>query len=156
MSRWITATVAVGLLAVTATAAGAARPVVPQAVRVQIKRQAPRLAYAPTRMALGFRYTNWLKTPQTVEITFDNKAGWEIRFVALVGSGACRAGMERSYQLDGNKVYWSHTGVEQQAWRCVTGAGGRQVRLVASSPQPPRLLAAVGLGRVVSTATRIR
>jgi len=60
--------------------------------------------------------------------------GWEIRFIVLRTSGSCRTGMEKSFQLDGNKVYWSHTGAEQQAWRCVTGPYGRQVRLVASSP----------------------
>ena len=63
--------------------------------------------------------------------------------------------MEKSFQLDGNKVYWSHTGAEQQAWRCVTGPNGRQVRLVASSPQPPTKFADVGLGRVVASGKRI-
>jgi hypothetical protein len=142
-------------LAVTTTAAAANRPVVPRTVQVQITRKAPSLAYAPTRMALGFRYTNWLKTPSTVEITFDNKAGWEIRFVATRLEGTCRAGMEKSFQLDGNKVYWSHTGAEQQAWRCVSGPLGRQLRLVASSPQPPTRFADVGLGRVVASGKRI-
>jgi len=118
-------------------------------------RRAPALAYAPTRLPLGFRYTRWQRTPQTVQIAFDNKAGWEITFVALRGSGSCRAGLETSYFIDGNRVYWSHTGAEQQAWRCVTRADGRQVRLVASSPQPPTLFAATGLGRVVASATRL-
>jgi len=86
---------------------------------------------------------------------FDNKAGWEIRFIALPASGACRTGMEKSFQLDGNKVYWSHTGAEQMAWRCVTSPSGRQLRLVASSPQPPTTFADVGLGRVVASGKRI-
>ena len=62
--------------------------------------------------------------------------------------------MEKSFQLDGNKVYWSHTGAEQMAWRCVKPSG-RQVRLVASSPQPPTKFADVGLGRVVASGKRI-
>lgn len=70
-------------------------------------------------------------------------------------NGACRMGMEKSFQLDGNKVYWSHTGAEQQAWRCVTRPDGRQLRLVASSPQPPTLFADVGLGRVVASGKQI-
>ena len=90
-----------------------------------------------------------------MQIEFLNKAGWEINFIATRQYGSCRAGMEKSYQLDGNKVYWSHTGAEQQAWRCVTGALGRQVRLVASSPQPPTKFAPVGLGRVVASGKRI-
>ena len=131
-------------------------PVVPPVVRAQIKRQAPQLAYAPTRMARGFHYTHWSKTPRTVQIAFGNKAGWQITFIAVPTSGACRAGMEKSYQLDGNKVYWSHTAAEQQAWRCVSRLDGRRVRLVASSPQPRTLFAAVGLGQVVASAARIR
>ncbi len=139
-----------------ATAAGASsRPIVPRPAQLQILRTAPSLAYAPTRMALGFRYTNWQKTPATVRITFASKAGWEIRFVVLRLVGSCRAGMEKSFQLDGNKVYWSHTGAEQQAWRCVSGAHGRQLRLVGSSPQPPTLFANVGLGLVVASGKRI-
>jgi hypothetical protein len=131
------------------------QPVVPRRVQVQIASLAPLLAYAPTREPIGFGFTGWLKTPATVEITLDNKAGWEIRFVARRHTGSCRVGMEKSYQLDGNKVYWSHTGAEQQAWRCLTDGRGRQVRLVASSPQPPSLFAAVGLGRVVASGKRI-
>ena len=90
-----------------------------------------------------------------MQVVFVNRAGWEIDFIATRQHGSCRAGTERSYQLDGNKVYWSHTGAEQQAWRCVTGALGRTVRLVASSPQPSTRFAAVGLGRVVASGTRI-
>jgi len=140
---------------VAATAVAAASPVVPPSVRAQIKRDVPGLAYAPTRMARGFHYTNWQKTPQTVRIAFANQAGWEIRFVVTAQRGSCAAGKEKSFQLDGNKVYWSHTGAEQQAWRCLSRPYRRQVRLVASSPQPPTLFAAVGLGRVVASAARI-
>jgi hypothetical protein len=124
-------------------------------VQAQIKHRAPLLAYVPTRTAIGFRYAQWLRTTETVQIEFVNKAGFEINFIATRQYGSCRAGMEKSYQLDGNKVYWSHTGAEQQAWRCVTGPLGRQVRLVASSPQPSTKFAAVGLGRVVASGKRI-
>ncbi len=106
-------------------------------------------------MARGFRFTDWQKTAQTVRITFDNRIGWEINAVVLAAHGSCRAGLEKSFQLDGNKVYWSHTGAEQQAWRCVAGPGRRQLRLVASSPQSPTLFAATGLGRVVASMARI-
>ena len=142
-------------LTLVASAAAAPAPRVPLPVQVQIKHRAPLLAYVPTRTAIGFRYSQWLRTTETVQIEFVNKAGFEINFVATRQYGPCRAGMEKSYQLDGNKVYWSHTGGEQQAWRCVTGALGRQVRLVASSPQPPTKFAAVGLGLVVASGKRI-
>ena len=142
------------LLAAAATGA-ATKPAVPRIAQLRILRATPRLAYVPTRMAAGFHYVGWQKSPSNLEITFDNKAGWEIRFIALPTSGSCRTGMEKSFQLDGNKVYWSHTGAEQMAWRCVTGPSGRPVRLVASSPQPPTKFADVGLGRVVASGKRI-
>ena len=142
-------------LTLIASAAAAPAPRVPVPVQAQIKHRSPLLAYVPTRTAIGFQYTQWLRTPATVQIMFVNKAGFEINFIATRQYGSCRAGMETSYQLDGNKVYWSHTGAEQQAWRCVSGALGRQVRLVASSPQPPTKFAAVGLGRVVASGKRI-
>ena len=149
-------TVALALsLSVAGVAGASAKPVVPRAAQVQILHRSPAFAYAPTRMAQGFHYVGWQRSPSNTVITFDNRAGWEIRFVALRLYGACRTGMEKSFQLDGNKVYWSHTGAEQQAWRCVTGPKGRQVRLVASSPQPPTLFADVGLGRVVASGKRI-
>ena len=142
-------------LAFAVAAQAAVVPRVPLRVQAQIKHRAPLLAYVPTRTAIGFRYSQWLRTTETVQIEFLNKAGWEINFIATPQHGSCAAGMEKSYQLDGNKVYWSHTGAEQQAWRCVTGALGRKVRLVASSPQPSTKFAAVGIGRVVASGKRI-
>ena len=142
-------------LVLVAAADATSHPVVPRAAQLLIIHREPGLAYVPTRMALGFHYVGWQRSPANVLITFDNKAGWEIRFVALRQTGPCRAGMEKSFQLDGNKVYWSHTGAEQQAWRCVTGPHGRQLRLVASSPQPSTLFANVGLGRVAASGKRI-
>ena len=152
--RWSLVTASALALTIVASTA-AAPPRVPLRVQAQIEHRAPLLAYVPTRTAIGFGYSQWLQTTETVQIVFVNRAGWEINFIATRRHGSCRAGMEKSYQLDGNKVYWSHTGVEQQAWRCVTGVLGRQVRLVASSPQPPTKLAAVGLGRVVASGKRI-
>ena len=144
-----------GALVAAAAAGASAKPVVPRAIQLRMLHTTPALAYAPTRMALGFHYVSWRTSPSNVEVTFDSKAGWEIRFVALGQTGPCRTGMEKSFQLDGNKVYWSHTRAEQQAWRCVTGPHGRQLRLVASSPQPATLFANVGLGRVAASGKRI-
>ena len=144
-----------GALLAAAAASAATKPVVPRTAQLRILHATPTLAYTPTRMAAGFHYVGWQRSPSNLEVTFDNKAGWEIRFIALRTTGSCRTGMEKSFQLDGNKVYWSHTGAEQMAWRCVTGPDGRQVRLVASSPQPPTRFADVGLGRVVASGKRI-
>jgi hypothetical protein len=139
---------------VVPVAAAAAKPVVPTAVQVRIKAKAPSLAYVPTRLAIGFHYRRWEYRQGTVRIWFRNKAGWEIVFVAARLHGACRAGMEKSFQLDGNKVWWAHTAIEQQAWRCVVGRSSL-VRLAAASPQPPTRFADVGLGRVAASGKRI-
>ena len=137
------------------SAAQAATPVVPVATQARIAKVRPSLAYAPTRMLIGFRFRSWRTGPAAVYERFTNKAGWEITFVAAPLRGTCRAGRSKSFQLDGNKVYWSQTRSEQQAWRCVRNRGGLWVRLVAASPQPPSKLADTGLGRVVASAKRI-
>ena len=131
-------------------------PVVPRQVQLQIARTSPAFAYMPTREPVGFRFAGWSRAAGGGGvITLADKAGWKIRFVALRDAGACRAGMEKSFQLDGNKVYWSHTAVEQRAWRCLTDLKGRRVRLVASSTQPPSRFANVGLGQVAASGKRI-
>ena len=80
-----------------------------------------------------------------------NKAGREIVFTASRFSGVCRARMEKSFQLDGVKVWWAQTASEQRAWRCVNGH-----KLVASSTLSPRQFADVGLGRIVASGHGIR
>jgi hypothetical protein len=148
--------VTLALLAVGVAAAEAASaPLVPTVVQGRIKHSAPRLAYTPTRIAPGFRYSTWRAELDTLRIWFKNKAGWQIVFVAAPLRGDCRAGMEKSFQLAGNKVYWSHTDSEQQAWRCVPGPANQPVRLVAASPEPPTKFADVGLGVVAASGKLI-
>jgi hypothetical protein len=136
-------------------ATNAAAPVVPVRTQAQIAKARPALAYAPTRMVIGFRFRSWRTGLATVYERFTNKAGWEITFVSAPLRGLCRAGSSKTFQLDGNKVL-----LEQDR----QGAAGLAVRpqprralgrLVAASPQPPTKLAASGLGRVVASATRI-
>ena len=144
------------LAAATAATASAATPVVPLHSQQALKKKLPALAYVPTRVGFGFRYYKWATTTRpALRIWFRDKAAREITFIATFQSGPCADSKEKTFQLDGNKVYWSHTANEQQAWRCVRTARGGQVRLVASSPQPPTLYADVGLGRVVASARRI-
>ena len=133
-----------------ASAAAAATPVVPIYTQHRIEAAAPTLAYVPARLAIGWRYNRW-NHAGTLHIFFVDKAGREIVFTASRFSGACRTGMEKSFQLDGVKVWWSHTAGEQQAWRCVDGR-----KLVASSTLSPRQFADVGLGRIVASGHGIR
>jgi len=112
--------------AVAAVAAASAPPV-PVHSQQAIKQRTKLYAYVPARVPLGFRYYRWSFTPKpaALRIAFRNKAGWEIAFVASPQAGCAGAGNEKSFQLDGNKVYWSHTATEQQAWRCVVGPTAR-------------------------------
>jgi hypothetical protein len=146
------ATVAAVLLAgILAAAASAAAPVVPVNSQHALKKKLPALAYVPTRVGFGFRYYKWATTTRpALRIWFRDKASREITFVATFQKGACATGKEKSFQLDGNKVYWSHTRNEQQAWRCVL-RNGRTVRLTVATPIPPTTFADVGIGRIAAS-----
>jgi hypothetical protein len=123
---------------------------VPVAVQHQIAQKAPLVAYVPARLAVGWHYERWTHQG-ALRIYFSNKAGREIVFVASPFKGNCRAGMTKSFQLDGNKVYWSQTATEQQAWRCVNG-----MKLAATTSLPPNRFADVGLGIMAASGHRIR
>ena len=123
---------------------------VPAPVQHQIAQKAPLVAYAPARLAVGWHYERWTHQG-ALRIFFANKAGQEVVFVATPFKGNCRAGMTKSFQLAGNKVYWSQTATGQQAWRCVNG-----MKLAATTSLPPNRFADVGLGRMAASARRIR
>jgi hypothetical protein len=131
-----------------------ATPLVPKTAQAQIAHKAPALAFAPTRIATGFRFAGWTK-PGVVRERFANKAGVEIVFIASPLRGACDTGKVKTFQLAGNKVYWGQTANDQRAWRCVRGTGGKMVRLAAATAQPPSKFADVGLGTIVASAKRI-
>jgi hypothetical protein len=123
---------------------------VPAPVQHQIAQKAPLIAYAPARLAVGWRYEHWTHQGP-LRIYFANKAGQEVVFAASPFKGNCRAGMTKSFQLAGNKVYWSQTATGQQAWRCVNG-----MKLAATTSLPPNRFADVGLGRMAASGHRIR
>ena len=123
---------------------------VPVPVQHEIAQKAPLVAYAPARLAVGWHYARWTHEG-ALRIFFRNKAGREIVFVAAPYKGSCRAGMEKSFQMAGVKVYWGHTANEQEAWRCVNG-----MKLVAATSLPPNRFADVGLARMAASGHRIR
>jgi hypothetical protein len=143
---------------IAAAAAGAATaPVVPRHSQLALRHKLPSLAYVPTRVGFGFRYYKWATTTRpALRIWFRDKAEREITFVATFQKGACTAGREKTFQLAGNKVYWSHTADEQQAWRCVEGTKGRLVRLTVATAIPPTKFADVGIGRIAASGLRVR
>ena len=124
--------------------------VVPVPVQHQIAQKAPLVAYVPARLAIGWHYESWTHQG-ALRIFFTNEAGREIVFVAAPFKGNCRAGMAKSFQLAGNKVYWGQTSNEQQAWRCING-----MKLVVATSLPPNRFADVGLGRIAASGHRIR
>ena len=142
---------AVALALVLAATATAATPVVPVHSQQALKKKLPSLAYIPTRVGSGFRYYKWTTTTRpALRIWFRDKAAREITFIATFQTGACAAGKEKTFQLDGNKVYWSHTANGQQAWRCLA-RNGRTVRLTVATPIPPTRFADVGIGRIAAS-----
>jgi hypothetical protein len=151
---------ALSAAAVLGPSAAAALVPVPLFVQHAIDKRTAVVNYVPARVPFGFRYTRWSYTasPQPVtRIWFHRRgksAAWQIAFVASRQGGMCPRG-EKSYQVDGNKVWWSHTRNEQQAWRCVVGSKGL-VRLTAATPIAPTAFAAVGLAQVAAAGHRIR
>jgi hypothetical protein len=127
-----------------------ATPPVPVSAQHAIAKRAPLYAYVPARVGNGYRYAGWTSS-SGVRIIFRNAAGRTIVFSASRQHGVCSAGREKTFQLAGNKVYWSQSATGQQAWRCV-GA----VRLAASTTLPPTKFADVGLGRIASSGHKIR
>lgn len=146
---------AVALALVLAATATAATPVVPVHSQQALKKKLPSLAYVPTRVGSGFRYYKWATTTRpSLRIWFRDRAKREITFVATFQHGACATSKEKTFQLDGNKVYWSHTADEQQAWRCVA-RNRRLIRLTVATPIPPTKFADVGIGRIAASGRYI-
>jgi hypothetical protein len=140
--------------------AAAALVPVPPALQRAIKKRTNTLSYVPARVPFGFRYVRWSYSAGSrpvLRIWFHRRgkpAAWQVTFIASKQAGSCPRG-EKSYQVDGNKVWWSHTRNEQQAWRCVAGPRGL-VRLTAATPLAPTAFAAVGLAQVAAAGHRIR
>jgi hypothetical protein len=151
--RRLAAICALGALVVPA-AAGAAVPV-PKPVVLAVGRKAPFANYLPTRMLSGFTYRSWSSRNGVLRLTFRNPRGWAVVWTVAPTTGDCRTGMQKSFQLAGNKVWWAQSGGVQRAWRCVFAQDGRARRLTASSTTPPTKLADVGLGSVVASGKRV-
>jgi hypothetical protein len=148
----------VALLVVLVAAGGpaalaATRPVAGPAL-LAIDKRAGFRNFLPTRMLLGFAYDRWSYRGGILRVDFRNKAGWTVEWRVQPMAGECGSGSTRTFQLDGNKVWWAQIGAEQQAWRCVFGLDGKPLRLVAASTTPPSRLADSGLGVVAASAKR--
>jgi hypothetical protein len=116
-------------------------PLVPPAIQHVIEHKAGPLAYVPTRSPFGYRYLSysWSNGGKQLTVRLHNRhyAPSNTNRTVVVTDGslaACGSGNEKSYQVDGNKV-WSAGG--DTAWRCVRGAQGRVVKIVATGKNLP-------------------
>jgi hypothetical protein len=134
------------LLAVLA----APSPLVPTFIQTTVKQKAGAQAYVPTRAPFRYSYLSYtwnardrILVVRLVDRRYPNRAAHTVFFSVHRFTGNCSTGNQKSYQLDGSKVY-SDTTV---AWRCLPG-----VKLLASGPNLPT----VALGQVVASAKRVR
>ncbi len=145
---------AVSLVAAVAAAGAAAapKPLVPAAVQAQIAKRTPRLAYAPVRGVLPYRYRNWTSRSGVLRIWFASRTEPKKTFVfeARAFHGVCRTGRQRSFQMAGVKVWASRTASRGEAWRCAHGT-----KMIAWSTLPERRFALAGLARVAASGHRL-
>jgi hypothetical protein len=134
-------------------------PVVPPFIQHVIEEKAGALAYVPTRPPFGYRYRSytWDAAGKRLTIRLHDRhyaVSNANRTVAVTAEwfrgtlAACGNGNEKSYQVDGNKVFSAGGDL---AWRCVRGAGGRIVKIAAAG----RNLPASALAIVASSVRRI-
>jgi hypothetical protein len=151
------------LLALSAGSAFAFMPShpVPASIEQQIAKRAGLESYSPARMMTGWHYTRWQYVPGELRIWFANRSNWPVKFdVTPLLAKTCAAGKQQTFQLSGNKVYWSQStdpsvDYQQQAWRCVKSPSGHWMRIVVSSPVSATKLAGVGLGGVAAAGRLI-
>jgi hypothetical protein len=143
------ALLAVATLALAAPAA-AASPLVPPFIQSLVKEKAGAQAYVPTRAPFRYSYLSYtwnardrILVVRLVDRRYPNRAAHTVFFSVHRFSGDCATGNQKSYQLDGNKVYSD----AEVAWRCLPG-----VKLLASGPNLPT----VALGQVVASAKKVR
>jgi hypothetical protein len=124
---------------------------VPPYVQHLLELRAGALAYAPTRGPSGYRYQlfAWNAAARRLTVRLQDrhyKPSNANRRVAVTvqWSGRplarCGDGNEKSYQVDGNRVFSSGDDV---AWRCVRGSNGRSVTIVAAGKNLPTAALAI-------------
>ena len=134
-------------------------PLIPPFIQHVIEQKAGPLAYVPTRAPFGYRYLSysWDAGAKRLTIRLHDKhyapsnanrtlAVTAERFGGTLAS--CGDGNEKSYQVDGNKVF--SAGVDL-AWRCVRGVQGGVVKILAAG----RNLPASALAIVASSVKRL-
>ena len=105
---WMRLLALASLLLLTVGVGAAAAQPVPVPVEQQIAKRAGLESYTPARMMTGWHYARWQYVPGELRIWFYNRSHWEVEFVVTPRLTAdCAAGKQKTFQLGGNKVYWS-------------------------------------------------
>jgi hypothetical protein len=147
------------LVAVVAVVATAYAPPVPAtAQRAIAKRTTAVYAFVPARVPAGFHYVSWrfADSPPLLRIFFENeKKREQIIFATSDQPARCKVGSSRTFHVTGFDVYYTHTPVTQQAWRCVRSHGAI-VRLIAATREPPAKVRPTLLATTAAAARRIR
>jgi hypothetical protein len=104
---------------------------VPPFIQHVIERRAGDYAYIPTRAPSAYRYRSYTWNPRTKMLTvrLRDKRNASIGVTIEPFRGDCATGNEKSYQVDGNKVFSAGGDL---AWRCI-----RQVKILAAGPKLP-------------------
>jgi hypothetical protein len=90
---------------------------VPAPVQQQIAAQAPLVAYVPSRLPAGWRFSTWTTTGSMLEIDFRRTGGGTVQYFVTPYRGACSAGSLGS----SGGTFWARTVTRLSAWRCVDG-----------------------------------
>ncbi len=138
-------------------AALATAPAVPVAAQQSLAARSPLLAYVPASAPSLYRYVSWRWRQNLGEmhVTFRNRAGAAIDFVAEWQYGRCTGGKQKTFAFDHTNVSWSQHGTVQRAWRCVPASGIR-IELAASTAQTTSALAPSALARAVASMRHVR
>jgi hypothetical protein len=137
-----------------------ATPVIPLFIQHVIERKPGALAYVPTRAPFGYRYLSytWDAAGKRLTIRLHDKhyaVSNANRTVAVTVErfggtpAACGDENEKSYQVDGNKVF---SAAGDQAWRCVRDVQGGVVKISATG----RNLPGAALAILASSVRRLR
>jgi hypothetical protein len=118
---------------------------VPVPVQQQIVAQAPVLAYAPSQLPAGWRFSSWFTTGSMLEIVFRRAGGGELDFFVFRFRGSCSVG---SLGKVGG-VYWSRSVARPSAWRCVDG------RKIIADLFPADRLSQTALLHFIASARRL-
>ena len=118
---------------------------VPVPVQQQIVAQAPALAYAPSQLPAGWRFSSWFTTGSMLEIVFRRAGGGEVDFFVFRFRGSCSVG---SLGKVGG-VYWSRSVARPSAWRCIDG------RKIIADLFPADRLSQTALLHFIASARRL-